>query len=93
MPVTINPKFPPAVEPPVESVAPKKRGHTVPVYPTNIPLDKPGRLRTCHIQALLGNISDSAVKRRINKGHFPVADGNDGKPYWNTATVRLHLGK
>lgn len=66
-----------------------------PMFPA-IPLDQPGRLRIAHLQALF-NISHSTVYKRIEQGLIPPPDGYDlknrpkgkqGRPYWNTATIR-----
>ena len=61
-----------------------------------MPLDQPGRLRVAHLQALYG-ISHTTVYKRIKEGLIPPPDGWDmpnrpigkqGRPYWNTATLR-----
>lgn len=64
-----------------------------------IPLDQPGRLRIAHLQALFG-ISHTTVYKRIEQGIIPPPDGYDlnnrpkgkqGRPYWNTETIRRLL--
>jgi len=61
-----------------------------------IPIDQPGRYRIANLQALFG-ISHSTVYKRIEQGLIPPPDGYDlnnrpkgkqGRPYWNTATIR-----
>jgi predicted DNA-binding transcriptional regulator AlpA len=54
----------------------KQRGHVMPRMPI-IDLNQPGRLRTCHAQALCG-ISHSTLYARMNAGAFPKPDGKDG---------------
>lgn len=68
----------------------KRSGHTQPKTP-EISLDEPGRLRVCHLQALLGGISHSAFYSRLHLGRVPKPDGRDPRPYWKTATVKRFL--
>lgn len=71
------------------------RNHSRPPKVPIIPLEKPGRLRVAHLQALF-SISHSTVYERVNDGRLPKPDGWDlpgkpkgkrGKPYWNNATI------
>jgi hypothetical protein len=55
-----------------------------------ISLDMPGRLRVGNLMALLG-ISHSVFYVAKKAGKIPPPDGNDSRPYWNTATVRSFL--
>lgn len=66
-----------------------KRKPTKAVAPV-VSLDQPGRLRVANLMALLG-ISRPSVYARVADGRLPAADGNDGRPYWNTQTVRAYL--
>jgi hypothetical protein len=68
----------------------KRSGHTKPKAP-EISLNEPGRLRIAHFQALLGGLSHSSFYQRLKLGRVPKPDGNDGRPYWKTETVRLFL--
>lgn len=68
----------------------KQRGHVMPRMPI-IDLNQPGRLRTCHVQALCG-ISHSTLYARMNAEVFPKPDGKDGGlNYWNTGTIKAYL--
>jgi hypothetical protein len=55
-----------------------------------ISLDMPGRLRVGNLMALLG-ISHSVFYVARKAGKIPPPDGNDGRPYWKTETVRKCL--
>lgn len=66
-----------------------KRKPTKAVAPV-VSLDQPGRLRVANLMALLG-ISRPSVYARVADGRLPAADGHDGRPYWNTQTVRAYL--
>jgi len=55
-----------------------------------VSLDQPGRLRVGHLLTLL-SISSPTLYARINAGLIPKPDGHDGRPYWNTTTVRAYL--
>ncbi|REE21220.1 hypothetical protein B0G71_4372 [Paraburkholderia sp. BL27I4N3] len=73
---------------------PKKKGggSTKPKAPP-FDLDTPARVRNYHFQFLLGNLSASAFHDRRRKGLVPPPDGNDGRPFWLTETVRAFLTK
>lgn len=58
--------------------------------PPIISLDQPGRLRIANLMALL-SISHQSVYVRLRSGKIPPPDGNDGRPYWNTATIKQFL--
>lgn len=62
-----------------------KRG-VKPVAPP-IPLDQPGRLRIAHLLAIFA-INKTTYYNRRNAGHLPLPDGNDGRPFYNTSTIR-----
>ena len=68
----------------------KQKGHTLPRVP-ELSLNEPGRLRVAHMQALLGGISHTAFYSRRDAGRVPPYDGNDGRPYWKTSTVKAFL--
>lgn len=64
-----------------------------------ISLDQPGRLRMANLMAVF-NCSHTTIYQRIKTGEFPKPDGYDwpsrpvgkqGRPYWNTATIRGRL--
>jgi predicted DNA-binding transcriptional regulator AlpA len=67
----------------------KQRGHVSARRPI-IDLNCAGRLRTGEVMALCG-ISHSGLYERKNKGTFPSPDGNDGRNFWNTSTIRNYL--
>ena len=74
----------------------KKTGHVAEEAPP-FSLNKPGQLRVAHILWLL-DISHSAFYARRNRStkfkpglRFPDPDGHDGRPYWNTATVKSYV--
>lgn len=67
----------------------RKARSTLPVAPA-VPLDQPGRLRVCNLMAVLG-LSRASVYARMGDGRLPAPDGHDGRPYWNTSTVRAYL--
>ena len=65
-----------------------------------ISLDQPGRLRMAHLMALF-SCSHTTIYQRIKTGEFPQPDGHDwpdrpigkqGRPFWNTSTIRSQLG-
>ncbi|WP_162600946.1 hypothetical protein [Paraburkholderia sp. C35] len=64
-------------------------GNTRPL-PVLLSLDQPGRLRVGHLLTLL-SISSPVLYARLKNGLIPKADGDDGRPYWNTSTVRDYL--
>ena len=64
-----------------------------------ISLDQPGRLRMANLMAVF-SCSHTTIYQRIRTGEFPKPDGYDwpnrpigkqGRPYWNTATIRERL--
>lgn len=80
-----------------------RKGHGRPVMAKApiISLDQPGRLRMANLMAIFG-CSHTTIYQRIKRGEFPGADGYDlphrpvgkqGRPYWNTATIRAQLAK
>ena len=69
----------------------KQRGHVSARRPI-IDINSPGRLRTGEVMAL-GGFSHSGLYVRIKKGTFPPPDGNDGRNFWNTSTIREYLAK
>jgi hypothetical protein len=69
-----------------------KYGHTK-ARPYQGSLNEPGRFRIANWMSLL-NISHSALYARMKYFHrypLPPADGCDGRPFWNTETVRNYL--
>jgi hypothetical protein len=73
-----------------------QRGHTAPKAPI-IKLDDAGRLRVCHLLAILG-VSHTTLYAglKLKPGEtttrYPVPDGRDGKfPYWKTGTIKAFL--
>ena len=69
-----------------------------PILPT-IPLDQPWRVRIGHLQTYF-SICHATVYRRIELGLIPPPDGYDlnnrpkgkqGRPYWNSETIRRLL--
>jgi hypothetical protein len=69
----------------------KQRGHVSARRPI-IDINSPGRLRTGEVMAL-GGFSHSGLYVRIKKGTFPPPDGNDGRNFWNTSTMRGYLAE
>ena len=74
----------------------KKTGHVTEEKPPFL-LNEPGQWRVAHILYLL-DISHSAFYARRNRStkfkpglRFPNPDGHDGRPYWNTATVKSYV--
>ncbi len=68
----------------------KQRGHTQP-RPPLISLDTPGRLRVCHLLAILAT-SHATFYAGLKTGRYPKPDGRDGKfPYWKTGTIKSFL--
>lgn len=89
MTITINRRGPAIADNLVATTSNQKkmqRGHVLPRRPL-IDLDQPGRLRTGEVMALEG-ISHSGLYAKMKKGLFPLPDGNDGRNYWNTSTIR-----
>ncbi|KPD18025.1 hypothetical protein ADM96_15715 [Burkholderia sp. ST111] len=78
----------------VEIPKPKKRGggSTKPKKPL-FDLDQPSRLRNAEFQWHLGGMSASAFHSRRRAGLIPPPDGNDGRPFWFSETVRAYLTK
>lgn len=67
----------------------RKRTQVIPRRP-EISLSEPGRLRTAHILAICGFMR-STLYNHMKKGGFPEPDGNDGRNFWNTQTIREYL--
>ena len=74
----------------------KKTGHVTEEEPP-LSLNEQGQWRVAHIRYLL-DISHSAFYARRNRStkfkpglRFPNPDGHDGRPYWNTATVKSYV--
>jgi hypothetical protein len=53
-------------------------------------LDQPGRLRVAHMLILLA-VAHATFYSGIKVGKYPKPDGNDGRPFWKTNTVRTFL--
>lgn len=68
---------------------PRQRGHVQPRRPV-VALNEPGLWRTADVLGAL-NISHSNLYERMQCGRFPRPDGNDGRNYWHTRTVRAFL--
>ena len=75
------------------------RKHARPASTPKISLYQPGRLRVSDLQALF-SISHTTVYKRMAEGLVPPPDGYDmpnrpkgqqGRPYWHTATIRPYL--
>lgn len=68
-----------------------RRKHTqvVPRRP-EISLSEPGRLRSAHVLAICG-LKRSTLYNHMEAGTFPKPDGNDGRNFWNTQTIREFL--
>src|SRR4051812_38856669 len=66
-----------------------QRGHSKHLAVT-IDLNQPGRLRVGHWLTLLA-VSHSKFYELRRRGEIPPADGNDGRPFWNTSTARSVL--
>ena len=73
-------------EPSVRTTRRNQRGHSKPLMVT-IDLNQPGRLRVGHLMSLFAT-SHSKLYVLLRRGEIPPPDGNDGRPYWNTSTVR-----
>jgi len=74
----------------LSAVAKKPSSHTQPKSPT-LDLKQPGRLRVCHLLALL-SVSHSTLYAGFKTGRYPTPDGHDGQlPYWKTETMRQFL--
>ena len=74
----------------------RQRGHTQARAPV-ISLDQCGRLRVCHLLAILG-VSHATfyaglkMKPGETTTRYPQPDGYDGKfPFWRTGTIRAFL--
>jgi predicted DNA-binding transcriptional regulator AlpA len=67
----------------------RSRGHVQPRTP-RISLDQQGLLRTGDVLGLV-SISHSTLHQRIKDGAFPKPDGNDGRNFWFTATIKAFL--
>ena len=67
------------------------RGHVRPRRPL-IPLDQPGLLRTSDVLAI-ASIAHSTLHQRCKNGTFPRPDGNDGRNFWFTSTVKDFLDR
>jgi len=72
----------------VAQPAAKKKGHCKPL-PVTIDLNQPGRLRVGHCLTLF-SVSHASFYRGLGK-KYPKPDGNDGRPYWSTATISRSL--
>lgn len=77
----------------------KAHGRPVVAKAPIISLDQPGRLRMANLMAIFA-CSHTTIYQRIKRGEFPKPDGYDlphrpvgkqGRPYWNTATIRARL--
>lgn len=64
------------------------KGHCKPL-PVTIDLNQPGRLRVGHCLTLF-SVSHATFYRGLGK-KYPLRDGEDGRPYWNTATIQAFL--
>lgn len=69
----------------------QKRPKRVQPCPPLISLNEPARLRREHLLFLFGIKSGTTLRKRIGLGLIPLPDGHDGRPYWNTWTVRDFL--
>lgn len=83
----------------VDSCSSKKRSRAVKAKAPLISLDQPGRLRMANLMAIF-SCSHTTIYQRIKTGEFPKPDGYDwpnqptgkqGRPYWNTETIRMRL--
>lgn len=83
----------------VDSCSRKKRSRAVKAKAPVISLDQPGRLRMANLMAIF-SCSHTTIYQRIKTGEFPKPDGYDwperpigkqGRPYWNTSTIRDRL--
>lgn len=68
------------------------RNHTKPQNLRLIDLSQPGRIRVGHLMTLF-SVSHSALYRRLRNGAIPIADGNDGRPFWRTETIKGALAE
>lgn len=75
------------------------RNYARPAVVPAVSLHQPARLRVAHLQALM-SLSHTTVYERIKQGLIPPPDGWDmpnrpkgrqGRPYWNTSTIRRLL--
>ena len=69
----------------------QKRPKRVRPCPPLISLNEPARLRREHLLFLFAIKSGTTLRKRILLGFVPPPDGHDGRPYWNTWTVRDFL--
>jgi len=76
-------------EPSVRRIRRNQRGHSKHLAVT-IDLNQPGRLRVGHWLTLHA-VSHSKLYELRRRGEIPPADGNDGRPFWNTSTARSVL--
>ena len=65
----------------------RKQTHTQPKSLEYVDLDIPARLRVGHMMSLFG-VSHSTLYKRKKAGALPQPDGDDGRPYWLTTSVR-----
>lgn len=77
----------------------KTRSRAVKAKAPVISLAQPGRLRMANLMAIF-SCSHTTIYQRIKTGEFPKPDGYDwpnrpagkqGRPYWNTETIRVRL--
>lgn len=77
----------------------KTRSRAVKAKAPVISLSQPGRLRMANLMAIF-SCSHTTIYQRIKTGEFPKPDGYDwpqrpvgkqGRPYWNTETIRNRL--
>jgi hypothetical protein len=73
-----------------------KQTHSKALPINTISLEVPGRLRAGHLMTFF-SISHSTLHNRVKTGRIPKPDGTDGpgeqgRPYWNTSTVKAALG-
>ena len=66
----------------------RRNGHCKPL-PVTIDLNQPGRLRVGHCLTLF-SVSHASFYRGLGT-KYPRQDGNDGRPYWTTTTIRQCL--
>ena len=82
-----------------ESHAGRTRSCAIKAKAPVISLNQPGRLRMANLMAIF-SCSHTTIYQRIKTGEFPRPDGHDwpsrplgrqGRPYWNTETIRVRL--
>lgn len=66
-----------------------KRKPTKAVAPV-VSLDQSGILRICNLMAVL-SLSRASIYVRIGDGRLPKPDGDDGRPWWRTESVKTFL--